>query len=476
MQPLLNIAGPPDLTNPYGDLALLRRHRDQGHDLSRVIYLSLGETWQGPPPGLLAALRAVPAHAHGYQLTPYGLPALRLVLRDYITRTQHLDEAAVLGSDFEVAGTAGSTRSVMRDFGRLLIEDKPTASARPIVVCASPGWDYPGVYAPLGYEIRRFGLSSDRGYQPDTREVEERLNRARRDTTGPVLLVINAQHNPSGANWSAGVVREMVRAALQFDVQVLVDDAYYAVHDPAVTPTPALRILLEEIASLPSGVRRPRWLATRSMGKQFHCNGWGVGAAVAAPGTLEDLYTRLLPQHTYTTAVPLQAAMAAWLADPAADTYLTEQRAAYAVTRAEVAERIHRDLHYPAGSFVAGSCGPYMLLPVPPWYSASGVGGADGDFRQHCLQRAGVLPGEGHMSTPGRPVRTSQDVIRLYFGLGSDVLATALDRMAAAGLGWHGPRMTTLAPATTPPAAAAPAIGSEEHSTVTVGQGAPARP
>jgi aspartate/methionine/tyrosine aminotransferase len=463
MQPLQDIAGPPGLTNPYGDVALLRSHRDQGHDLSGVIYLSLGETWKGPPSGLLAALRDVPAHAHGYQLTPHGVPALREVLRDYITRTHHLAEVSVLGSDFEVAGTAGSTRSAMRDFGRLLLEDQPTASARPIAVCGSPGWDYPGVYTPLGYEMRHFALDVDRGYQPDTAEVKECLSQARQDTTGPVLLIVNAQHNPSGSNWSADVVREMVRAALEFDVHVLVDDAYYAVHDPAVTPTSALRILLEEIASLPSGVRRPRWLATRSMGKQFNCNGWGVGAAVAAPETLEDLYARLLPQHTYTTAVPLQAAMAAWLADPAADAFLAEQRAAYAVTRAEVAERIQRDLHYPADSFFAGDCGPYMLVPVPPSYAVSGVSGAtssDGDFRRHCLQRAGVLLGEGYMSTPGRPVQTSQDVIRLYLGLGPEVLATALERIANAGLGWHGPRLTARTHATAPAAAAASSTAS----------------
>jgi hypothetical protein len=150
--------------------------------------------------------------------------------------------------------------------------------------------------------------------------------------------------------------------------------------------------------------------------------------------------------------------MAAWLADPAADAFLAEQRAAYAVTRAEVAERIQRDLHYPADSFFAGDCGPYMLVPVPPSYAVSGVSGAtssDGDFRRHCLQRAGVLLGEGHMSTPGRPVRTSQEVVRLYLGLGQEILTTALERMAAAGLGWHGPRVTTRASATTPHAAAA---------------------
>jgi hypothetical protein len=290
MQPLQDIAGPPGLTNPYGDVALLRSHRDQGHDLSGVIYLSLGETWKGPPSGLLAALRDVPAHAHGYQLTPHGVPALREVLRDYITRTHHLAEVSVLGSDFEVAGTAGSTRSAMRDFGRLLLEDQPTASARPIAVCGSPGWDYPGVYTPLGYEMRHFALDVDRGYQPDTAEVKECLSQARQDTTGPVLLIVNAQHNPSGSNWSADVVREMVRAALEFDVHVLVDDAYYAVHDPAVTPTSALRILLEEIASLPSGVRRPRWLATRSMASN----------STATAGALEPRSRRPRPLRTCT--------------------------------------------------------------------------------------------------------------------------------------------------------------------------------
>lgn len=439
MQALRDIIGEGFLPNPYHDADMLVRYEEAGHDPAEVIYLSLGETWSEVAPGLTKALSdSVPAHSHGYMLTPYGLPALRRVLRSYITDTHHLAPVAEIGEDYEVAVSQNSTRNAMFNFGRLLLEDvepQPTDHGRPIVVCSSPGWDYAGVFTALGYEIRTFALAPENHYQPVAGEVTEVLNQARRDTTGPVLLALNPQHNPTGANWDATTVRHLIRAALASDARILVDDAYYAVHDPEISPTCALRILLEEIGTLAHSAR-PRWLAVRSLGKQFHCNGWGIGAMTAAPDTVEAMLYRLLPQHTYTSSVPLQAAMAAWLEDEASATYLARQRMSYANKRTEVTKHLVDDLGYPDAAFFPGQCGAYLLMRVPPWYESRDA--ADESFRAYCLRRTGVLLGEAHMTTPGLSSRNSHGYLRLYLGPRSEILVEALERMAAAGLGWSG--------------------------------------
>jgi N-succinyldiaminopimelate aminotransferase len=314
MRELRDLAGNEGLPNPYDDVSILRRYQQAGGDLAEVIYLSLGETWSRAAPGLREALAAdLPAHCHGYSLSPYGFPALHSILRTYITDTHHLEAVAALGRDYEVAVSQNSTRNAMFHFGRLLREDsRATAGRKAVVIASTPGWDYAGVYTALGFEMRTFDVDSRTHYQPDHQEVDDLLRRARRDTDGPVLLAINAQHNPTGANWDPHRVRAMIRSALATRTGMLVDDAYYAVHNPDVIPTNTLRILLEELNSLPRG-QHPRWLAVRSLGKQFHCNGWGIGALTAAPDTVGRLVVRLQPQYTYVSAVPLQAAMAAWL-------------------------------------------------------------------------------------------------------------------------------------------------------------------
>jgi aspartate/methionine/tyrosine aminotransferase len=458
MHPLRDITGPDRLRSPYEDVRQLRRYQDEGGDLDHVLYMSLGETWDGPPPGLRDALRAAVDvdDVHGYQLTPYGRPSLTEVLTDYIPRTHQLTDyfhpdkrqsniTSLIRLDYDIVASAGSTRQVMYDFGRLLLQDaaEERRYGPAIAVSAAPAWDYQGIFAgSLGYTFRHFSLDTSRGYQPDPEEVVDLVLNARRDTTGPVLLILNAQHNPTGVNWAPDTVLEIVQKTLADidNISILIDDAYYAVHDPETTPTSALRILLDEYNTPSPRERSTHWLAVRSLGKQFGCNGWGIGAVAGAPDTLKALYTRLRPEHTYATAVPLQAAMAQWLLDPAADAHLAQQRELLGAARAEAVTRIHRDLHYPADTVVGGDCTPYMLLPAPPWYRASEQACEDGEFRHHCLKAAGVLLGEGRMSTPGRPAYEQQETVRLYLGHGPQTVAEALERMAAANLDWHGPR------------------------------------
>ncbi|MBC3990540.1 pyridoxal phosphate-dependent aminotransferase [Streptomyces sp. AC563] len=422
-----------DLYNPYEDTELLREAAT-GRELDDVIYLSLGETWSRVAPGLVSALEeGLPPHSHGYVLSPYGLPALRRVLRALVPAEHGLPHTARPGEDFDVAVSQGGTRNAMFHFGRLLGRRSHEPAARPAVVCPSPGWDYPGVFSALGYDVHRFGLEPGAGYQPDPHDVAHALRKARAGTSGPLLLVINAQHNPTGANWTGGAVRAMVRAALEVEAGVLVDDAYYALHDPGTVPVSALRILLEEFGPLPAA-RRPPWLAVRSLSKQFHCNGWGIGALTGPPAVLEHLLGRLLPEYAFVSAVPLQAAMATWLRSRESRVYLATQRGEYARKRAHMAEHLAGGLGYPRDAFFVGPSGPYLLMRTPPWYDDRKAE----SYRSFCLRRSGVLLGEGHMTTPGTSPVGGQGQVRLFLGPSRQTLTRAVRRMAAAGLTWHG--------------------------------------
>ncbi|MEV0776291.1 pyridoxal phosphate-dependent aminotransferase [Streptomyces sp. NPDC050428] len=442
---LRDIAGPPGEPTPYDDVTRLRAYEQSGNSPA-VLYLSLGETWIGPHPGLIDALHTAPRWSHGYALTPFGWPVLREALRDYITTSHRLGGHA-LGTDYDVSVSQGSTRATMPDFGRLLVDDEANAvrpgrldrlrallprtgaRRRPIAISGSPGWDYAGALAPVGFEMRTYPLGREHDYQPDITSVTEALQRARRDTTGPLLLVLNPQHNPTGSNWLPSVVRAMIRAAINVGAALLIDDAYYGVHDPHVVPTSALEILLAELTGL-APEERPRWLAVRSLGKQFRCNGWGIGSLTASPDILGHLADRLT-QRTYVNSGPIQHAMAAWLHDPRATEFLTHQNQRYAARRASVAQLLTDELGYPADAYYAGETAGYMLMRVPPWVPSAE------DFRALVLRRTGVLLGEAHMSSPGQRLESQQGLVRLHIGAPDEVVIGALKAMSAAGLTWR---------------------------------------
>ncbi|MFI7687757.1 pyridoxal phosphate-dependent aminotransferase [Nonomuraea sp. NPDC049655] len=413
------------LANPLGDARLIEHYRGSGGDPAGLIYLSLGETWTQAAPGLVAALsRGLPDLSHGYTLSPYGLPDLRRALTEYIVTTHRLPRPSG-PADYEVAVSQDGTRAAMFDFGRLLVRD---GAAPPTVLVPAPGWDYPGVFAPLGCRVRYYAVDAAQGHQPVPDQVAAELERAA--ATGRPLLVLNAQHNPTAANWDARTVRAMIATALDHRAAVLVDDAYYAVHDPDVRPTNTLKILLAEMGRHPRGATP--WLAVRTLGKQFHCNGWGVGALTAHPGTLAALAAQQ-HHHSYGSGLPLQAAMARWLRDPACEIYLQAMRAHYADARRHAAARLTAELGFPRHACHAGECTSYLRLRVPPRY-VDETGGEEG-YRRLCLDRAGVLPGTGSMVTPGPP-GDGHAHVRLFLGHPRPILDEAIDRLARHGLGW----------------------------------------
>lgn len=414
------IAGP-ELPTRFTDTALVADYRASGSPAGELIYLGFGEAWSDTAPGLVAALGELPGHAHGYVISQYGLPRLQRVLGEYLTHSHCLPPEARLGRDYQVAVSHGGTRNAMFDFGRLLLAD--ASPGQPLVIAPMPGWDYAGVFTGLGYRTRFLPIRQQLDHQPDPAELAGLL--AGRDRGRPTLVVINAQHNPTGTNWAPDSVRALIRLALEQDAAVLLDDAYFGVHDPALRPTSALRVLLEELLQV-APARRRRWLAVRSLGKQFRCNGWGIGAATAHPETLGRLVNDVQFQRGFASAVPLQQAMASWLADPAAQHYLDAAGREYTEKRTQVRDLLTRRLSYPPEGFQLGEFAPYARITLPAGHRSVA------EFQRECLAKSGVLVGVDRWSTDN-DAHEERPCFRLFLGAPLAAVREALARMAEAG-------------------------------------------
>ncbi|MFJ6687009.1 pyridoxal phosphate-dependent aminotransferase [Streptomyces werraensis] len=399
--------------NKLPDTIWLTRFLARGDGLEPIM-LGLGERWDGTPPGLLAGLVAAPPSAHGYQLSMYGLPRLRAVLRDYLRETHRLtgfDDA------FQVAVSWTGTRSAMRDFGEL-VAARSGGRRRLNALAVAPAWDYGGILEPTGFRMHYLDPTAAGCWEPTPDLVSafaptlsERLD----------LVVVNAQHNPTGLSWTGDTVRALVRLAADHQAAVLIDDAYYGFLDPDEGPTSALLELLSE----PTASGLP-WLAVRSMGKQFNCNGWAIGAMTGPPALLDDLVNDVRSRHTYNHGAHLQSAMADWLSDRDAVTaFLAKERAGYATRRRAAVEGLTK-----AGvtDIVAGPAGPYLLYPLP-----AGHAGDRMSYLETCAVETGVLMSDAWPAARSLAPRAGRHV-RMYLGRPPETIAEACTRLAAAGL------------------------------------------
>ncbi|WP_316771636.1 pyridoxal phosphate-dependent aminotransferase [Streptomyces sasae] len=399
--------------NKLPDTVWLDRFLARADGLEPIL-LGLGERWDGTPAALLAGLAAAPPSSHGYQLSMYGLPRLRAVLRNYLRDTHRL---AGFDDAFEVAVSWTGTRSVMRDFGELVAARSD--GGRPLSALAvAPSWDYAGILEPAGFQMRYLDPTAAGRWEPTPDLVADfavtlpkRLD----------LVVINAQHNPTGLSWTSDTVRALIRLAADHEAAVLIDDAYYGFLDPVDEPTSAFLELLSEPAA--SGLP---WLAVRSLGKQFNCNGWAIGAMAGPPVLLDDLVNEVRSRHTYNHGAHLQSAMADWLADrDAVSVFLAEERARYAARRGAAVKGLTN-----AGvtEIVAGPAGPYLLYPVPADRAADRM-----SYLETCAVEAGVLMSDAWPAARLLAPRAGRH-IRMYLGRDPETITEACARLAAAGL------------------------------------------
>jgi aspartate/methionine/tyrosine aminotransferase len=376
--------------------------------------------------------RSAPYHLAGYSRTPAGLPEARRMITEWTVRGQQLDGHASQGTDFDLHITSGTgTRGIMGDFGRFLRDAHPAEDTRtPVVLCPTPTWDYAGVFQPLGYKMIFWPLRAENAWLPDAQDIEAQLAAIDANPTQRLaLVVVNAQHNPTGGSWSADILRKLFKAATDRDAGILLDDPYRLVVTDEAQPVSAPAVLFEYLSDKKTpAAAKQRWCRVESFGKAFSCNDWGIGTVMAHPDVLQQLAAYTF-QWAFPKASRRQWAMAHWLTDPACDRYIAKQRAALGRKRALWAKTLQK-LGWPKALTPVGMATPYYLIALPPHFAAR----PDGirEWRQHIMDTTGMLL--SYASIEQEDTDADMPYLRAYLGGGEPVVAEAAKRLVNAGI------------------------------------------
>jgi N-succinyldiaminopimelate aminotransferase len=400
--------------DPCPDNVALERYIEQGCGHGPPLPLALGESWGGAPAGLLDLLAAAPAYCDGYMLSPSGLPELQRALVDYLSA----DYGVALGSAaLPVAASPTGTRSLMHAFGSWLAGEH-WRGERIHLTSFTPSWDYRGVFLPLGFVDNPIALSERDRFAPDLARIEAAIASVPRPARQ--IVVLNAQHNPTAINWPAGLVRSIVRLAFDAGAALLIDDAYFGLTDAGTTPSSALNALLEIRGGEPSSP----FLLVRSLGKQFSCNGWSIGAYLGDRGSVLGVQ-RQLAARALNVGGRAQWALSRWIASDAAAAEISARRDLHRRGR-KVAMDVLPGLDLSPEDVVPGDASPYLVFRVPAAFRADERPTAS--FLAAAAER-GVYFSPLLPSASGLGMERGDCWVRMYLGLGPEAVAAAVERL-----------------------------------------------
>ncbi len=347
------------------------------------------------PAELIKSARAA-LSGHSNQYPPMrGLPELRRAIAGYYAQTQGLSV-----SDDEIIVTSGGTEALASTILALVAPGDE-------VILVQPLYD---AYLPLveraGGIARYISLTP-----PDWRLPLAALAAAITPRTR--LIIVNTPNNPTGTLIDAGTLTAIGDLCEAHDLLLICDEVW----EGMVLGT------ARHVSPLTIPRLRHRAVKIGSAGKIFSLTGWKVGWTVASPA----LSARIAARHqflTFTTATPLQWAVAEGLALPPA--WHDAHRARYAAGR----ERLTRGLQ------AAG----YALLPADAtWFvtidlAASGLPADDRAISEGMLAAGvGSIPVSAFYAAA-----PETGYLRLCFAKQDATLDAAITRLAAFRAGIEG--------------------------------------
>jgi aspartate/methionine/tyrosine aminotransferase len=403
-----------DSFDPCPDNSALKNYIERGCTHGPPIPLALGENWRGAPAGLIELLSAAPAYCDGYLLAPSGLPDLQLAIVDWLSEEYDVP----LGSTSLLIGASPTgTRSLMHAFGAWLASECWHGDQIHLT-SFTPSWDYRGVFTPLRFIDNPITLSPDNGFAPDLARIEAAIGSVPRSARQ--LVVLNPQHNPTAVNWPAETLSSIIQLASDAGAALLIDDAYYGLTDSGTIPSSALNALLETRvaeSSLP-------FMLVRSLGKQFSCNGWSVGAYLGDEQSVLGLQ-RQLAARSLNVGGRMQWALSRWIGSAPAAADVSARRDSQSRTR-RLATDILPTLNLEPEDIIAGDATPFVVFRVPPAFR--GEARPTASFLAAAAERgvnfSPLLP-----SATGLGMEQGDNWVRMYLGLGPEAVAGAIERL-----------------------------------------------
>jgi len=359
----------------------------------RVYPFHLGDLDLATPANIVAAMNTAISAGHTGYCPAAGIPALREALADDLGRRRQMS----FSPDQIVVQPGG--KPVITKFLQTVMNPGDG------VLFPSPGYPiYESQIDYLGGRALPYGYT----FSPDGFRIDMDALRAAAPTAR--VLIYNDLQNPLGCESSDSERAEIARLAVEHDLWVLSDEAYFEMRYSGSSTS---------IASLPDMADRTVILHTFS--KKFAMTGWRLGCAVA-PGPVAAQIAKLNTNDESCTTHFVQHAGIEALRDPAgADVILTELRR-------------RRD----AAANVLGTIdGMQLAVPEATFYVFPYVGeamertGHDdvGEFATAALHATGVsFCTRRHF---GRPLPGEDDrfVRFAYSGLGVDAITEGLSAL-----------------------------------------------
>lgn len=437
---LLNTSEPLRQCSP--EQRLYQEYIEAGEPHGPALYAVKGEHWNGVCPDFLDFVNGfkLTRQDMGYAECGYGIQRHRDAMKRHILKDHHLASRRwPEGMNIEVGCLAMTTRMAMYDLAKVAVEhsDRHFPGVRPVALIPSPGWDYRGIFKDVGFDIVYLPLRPENGWMPDLEEWMEVIAEVRGSQDARIALAVsNPQHNPTGMQWPYRATDLLLGTCAEESAYLLIDDAYYGVHDPRVPVENALKKLLESFAQgdgdneLTRAGMFDRWVVTRPFGKQFSCNTMGV-AAITTSGELLAALARKSWINRYHCNTHNAEIMCAWLETPQAEEWTISTGLFYARQKDGV-RKVLNGMGWPDGSVCTGPSTSYMLFEIPRVYHGD-RSGID-RFRDELFYATGTLTSGSLFNQTGHA-----PYVRLHLGSHYDVIDEFLRRWKAAGLRYDQP-------------------------------------
>ena len=254
-----------------------------------AINLSQGFPGFGADPVLLDLVSKYMLLGHNQYAPMSGVPALRERVADKTKRLYGIDYDA----DEEVTIVSGATEAIFSAITAVV-------STGDEVILLEPAYDS---YAPailLNGGIPIYIPLRMPDFSVDWEAVKKAINPKTK------LILVNTPHNPTGYVWTQNDVNQLAELIQEQEMYVVSDEVYEHITFDGRA----------HISLMTHPVLRSKTFVCGSFGKTFHVTGWKIGYCLA-PKNLMTEFRKIHQFVTFSTATPLQYALAEYLQNPA---------------------------------------------------------------------------------------------------------------------------------------------------------------